>query len=193
VAREGVEKNMDLAQMKRELSVKSKNGIAFLSAGTVVWGIITIIFLLPLSPREADLFAFYSTGLMFPLAVVLSNLLKADWKAKDNPLGSLGLYLNLAQLMYFPVLFWTIVKHPTDMVLLFAIITAAHFYPYGWLYNTRVYYLLAPIISLILFGIGLADSTKAWIIPLFMVMALLLANIFLLKDYKKKIHVLTTV
>ncbi|QQE80584.1 hypothetical protein [Alicyclobacillus sp. SO9] len=177
---------MDLLQMKRELSIKGKNGISFLMSGTVVWAIITVIFILPFSPREKDLIAFYSTGLMFPMAVLFSRLIKADWKAQDNPLGSLGLYLNLAQMMYFPVLFWTIVKHPTDMVLLFAIITAAHFYPYGWLYNTKAYYFLGPIVALLLFGIGLVSNKPSWVIPFSMVVALVLMNVFLVADYKKK-------
>ncbi|WP_425444441.1 DUF7010 family protein [Terribacillus aidingensis] len=43
---------------------------------------------------------------LFPLSVGISTLLKADWKSKDNPLGDLGLYLNLAQLIYFPIPSW---------------------------------------------------------------------------------------
>ncbi len=71
----------------------------------------------------------FSTGLMFPLSMGLSNLLKADWKFEGNPLGKLGVFLNIAQLVYFPILFWAIGKSPEEAIIFFSIITAAHFFP----------------------------------------------------------------
>ncbi|MBZ5749662.1 hypothetical protein K9V48_05245 [Metabacillus sp. DBTR6] len=72
---------MDLLTMKNELSVKSKNGTSFLLSGVIIWGIITILFLQSFEINTKNIFALYSTGLMFPLSVIISKIMKVDWKA----------------------------------------------------------------------------------------------------------------
>jgi hypothetical protein len=178
---------LNLLDVKNELSVRCKNGISFLLAATIIWTIITVIFLQPFGIKEKNIFMLYSTGLMFPLAIIISKMIKADWKANDNPLSKLGLYLNLAQIMYFPIIFWAFVKSPTNMVLFFAVITGAHFFPYGWLYNTKVYFIIAPIISIIIMVIGWSVTIEnLWFLPFIMVISLLFLNLLLYIDYKKK-------
>lgn len=183
---------MDLLTMKNELSVKSKNGTSFLLSGVIIWGIITILFLQSFEINMKNIFALYSTGLMFPLAVVISTVMKVDWKAKRNPLGNLGLVLNLAQLIYFPLIFWAFISHPHEAIVFFAIITSAHFFPYGWLYHTKVYYILSPIMVLLIFTIGLIIPTDSlWVIPLTMLILLLFLTLFLYIDYKKKVSIIS--
>lgn len=181
---------MNLLEVKNELSINSKNGISFLLAGAIIWMIITFIFLQPIEMREKNIFMLYSTGLTFPLSIIISKMLKADWKNKENPLSNLALYFNLAQLIYFPILFWAFFKDPTEMVIFFAIITGAHFFPYSWLYNTKVFYFFAPFISLLIFFMGLTfASDKLWITPLTMVISIIFLNLFLYIDYRKKVNV----
>ena len=119
---------MNITALQNELSVKNKNGMAFLLSAVLIWTIITIVFLLPLPLQEKNIYALLSTGLVFPLAVLLSKIIQADWKSANNPLGDLGLYLNLAQLMYFPIIFWALTYSPAEMLMFFAIITGAHFF-----------------------------------------------------------------
>ncbi len=180
---------MDLIKMKNELSVRFKNGITFLLAATIIWTIITIIFLQHIDIRQKNIFMLYSTGLMFPLAYFLSKILKVDWNSQKNPVGTLGMYLNITQLIYFPIIFWAFIKSPAEMVLFFAIITGAHLFPYGWVYNTKVYYVLSPVITLLIFGVYffLGDE-DIWIIPITMVIFLIVLNILLYFDYKKKVY-----
>ena len=181
---------MDLLTLKNELSVKSKNGTSFLLSGVIIWGIITILFLQSFEINTKIIFTLYSTGLMFPLAVIISKIMKVDWKAKTNPLGNLGLILNLAQLVYFPLIFWAFISNPNEALIFFAIITSAHFFPYGWLYNTKVFYILSPIMVLLVFFIGLILNGKyLWVIPLTMLISLVFLNIFLFIDYKKKVSI----
>jgi hypothetical protein len=180
-------RNLNLIEIKNELSVKGKNGIAFLLSALIIWIIITVISLQPFGIYEKNIYTLFSTGLMFPLSVAISALIKAEWKFKDIPLGSLGLYLNLAQIVYFPILLWAIAKSPNEMVLFFSIIVGAHFFPYGWLYNAKPFYFMAPIISVIIMVIGWSlDEAKLWLIPLAMVILLFLLVIWLFIDYKKK-------
>lgn len=177
---------LNLIEVKNDLSVRSKNGIAFLLSGTIMWSIILVIFLLPFGLNEKNIYMFISTGLMFPLSVLISRVIKADWKPDDNPLGSLGLFLNLAQFMYFPIVFWAFIKSPNEMLLFFSVITGAHFFPYGWFYNTKAYSMMAPLISIIMIVIGWTNDGDLWYIPATMVPLLIILIVWLYIDYKKK-------
>lgn len=175
-----------ILQSKNDLSKKSKNGIAFLLSGTIIWLIITIIFLQLISIETKNIFTFFSTGLMFPLSIGISKLIKSEWRSPDNPLSDLGLVLNLAQLMYFPLIFWAFAKSPEQMITFFAVITGAHFFPYGWFYNTKAYYIMAPILSISMMLIStLLDSHNLWVIPLSMVLLFLILITWLYIDFKK--------
>ncbi|MRG88306.1 DUF7010 family protein [Salinibacillus xinjiangensis] len=178
---------MEIDALRNQLSIKSKNGVSFLLAATVIWTIITIIFIFPNEVIQKNIFMLWTVGLMFPLAVLMSKLCKAEWKSNDNPLGVLGLYLNLAQLMYFPIIFWAFANSPEQMILFFAVITGAHFYPYGWFYNAKAYYFGAPIMSVLLVVIGWdLPLDYMWVIPLTMVGFLLILSFSLYKDYQRK-------
>lgn len=126
-------------------------------------------------------------AIMFPLSVVISKLIKADWKLENNPLRNLGLLLNIAQLIYFPILIWAFIVNPEGAVLMFAIITGAHLFPYGWFYHAKAYYVMAPIISIGVFLLFLfLEDTFLFVIPLFMVEFLIVLVILLVADYRKK-------
>ena len=120
---------VEVVNLTNQLSIRAKNGLGFLMSAVIVWGIIAVIFLLPIEIHTKNVLMLFSAGIMFPLALLFSKLIKADWRTNDHPLGMLGFYLNLAQLMYFPIIFWALVQSPDQMVLFFAIITAAHFDP----------------------------------------------------------------
>ncbi|RWZ58754.1 hypothetical protein EQV77_07260 [Halobacillus fulvus] len=178
---------MNLLELRKELALFNKNGIAFLSSASIVWVLISLVFMLPFEVGTQNILMLYATGLTFPVAVMLSKWMDIDWKSKENPLNSLSLYLNMAQFIYFPILFWAFLKSPTSAVLFFAVITAAHLYPYGWLYATKAFYFFAPVLSTILVIIGLFFvSDQLWMIPLTMAASLLLLNVVLYQDYKQK-------
>lgn len=187
IRKRGGGKNMNLSNLKNELAIQSKNGISFLSSAVVIWTIITVIFSLPLEMGQKNVFMLFSSGIMLPCAIALSKLYKVDWKSEGLPLSDLGLGLNLAQLMYFPILFLVFAHSPSDMVAVFAIITAAHLYPYGWLYQAKAYYIFAPVISVLVMILGFTAGEKLWMIPLLMAVTLVLLNISLFADYKKKL------
>lgn len=124
---------------------------------------------------------------MFPLSLGISRIMKVDWKLEGNPLAPLGLYLNLAQIIYFPILIWVIGKRPEEAVIFFAIITSAHFFPYGWFYHTKSYSIMAPLMALVIMLIGWTiESAKLWLVPLVMVIFLFILVLWIQKDYKDK-------
>ncbi|PID22992.1 hypothetical protein CSV61_00610 [Sporosarcina sp. P3] len=177
---------MTIDDMRNDLSIKGKNGISFLLSASVIWLIITIIFMQSIEIAQKNIWMLFSTGLMFPLSIGISYVLKAEWKFDNNALGSLGLYLNLAQIIYFPILFWSMLKSPYDAIMIFAIITGAHFFAYGWLYHAKPYYIAAPVIAISMMFLGLyTHADNLWLIPLLMAGFLLILTIALNMDYRK--------
>ena len=125
---------------------------------------------------------------MIPLALLLSKVLKTNWKVKNNPLQPLGLWLNFAQLFYFPFLIFILLKHPDYFVMGYAIITGAHFLPYAWFYNEKAYAVASGIISIGALLISLNISVeKMYYIPIFMGITLFMLAIWLYISYKRKI------
>ena len=178
---------MEVNEIRNELSVKAKNGIGFLLAAIVIWSIITIIFLLPVDIQQKNIYMLITTGIMFPLSIGMSTMIKADWQLKNNPIGNLGLIFNFAQLIYFPILFFGMITNPEDAIIFFAIITGAHFFPYGWFYNAKPYYIMAPIIAVIIMMLGLyLNEEQLWVISLSVVVLFLLLIFLLIINYKKK-------
>ena len=184
---------MDLTELRQDLALRNKNGLPFLLSAMIVWVLITGLFTLPLELRFQNIGMLMLTGIMFPLAIGLSSLLKTDWKSEGNPLAGLGLILNVAQFMYFPLVFWAFGVHPEAMLLVFAVITGAHLFPYGWLYMTKAYYILAPVMAVAASAIGWGISSSGqWPIPLAMVLLLAVLNLLLFLNYKAKTGVSLT-
>ncbi|MGP4040113.1 DUF7010 family protein [Gracilibacillus sp. D59] len=179
---------MNILELKRDASVKGKNGIAFIMAATLIWLAITVVYLQTIPLQTKNIILLFLTAFFFPLALAVSAIVKADWKLADNPLGMLGLFLNLAQFMYFPIMFWAFIQSPKQMIIFFAIITGAHFFPYGWFYDAKPYYIVAPIISVSIMVVGWAiEESRLWIISLMMITFFIILTILLYGDYKRKL------
>ncbi|WP_319501632.1 DUF7010 family protein [uncultured Draconibacterium sp.] len=133
--------------LRADVGAKAKNGIDFILAATIIWIMIAVIWMLPFSAYDRSVFTFIVGSLLLPLALGFSKLLKTSWKIPDNPLQPLGLWLNFAQLFYFPFLIFVLLKNPDYFLMTYAIITGAHFFPYSWYYNNKAYAVMAGIIS----------------------------------------------
>ncbi|MCT2535437.1 hypothetical protein NC661_18130 [Aquibacillus koreensis] len=179
---------MNLEELRDDLSVRCKNGISFLIAGTLIWTIITILFLQSFDLTQKNIFTLFATGLMMPLSLLATRLIKAEFSVKNNPINQLGIFLNIAQLMYFPLLYWAFVENPEGFIVFFAVITGAHFFPYGWSYHTKAYYVMAPVISIVVTILGLnVSESYMWMVPFAVVLCLLVLIGWLLIDYKQKV------
>jgi hypothetical protein len=115
-------------------------------------------------------------------------LLRTKWKINDNPLQPLGLWLNFAQLFYFPFLIFTLVKMPDYFIMVYAIITGAHFFPYSWFYKTNWYAIFAGIIAVGVLVLGLSlPNDKMYFVGIFVSILLLILTICLYFDTTKKL------
>lgn len=173
--------------LRNEMSVKAKNGIDFTMAASLVWLGIALIWTFETSAYNKSVLTFIGGGIMLPLAFGFSKILKTTWTIKENPIQPLGLWLNFAQLFYFPFLIFALIRMPEYFVMVYAIITGAHFFPYSWFYNNLFYAIFAGIISLgsLMLGLILPEQ-KLFFIPLLLSLCLLVLTIFLYFDSRKK-------
>ncbi len=177
----------ELNALRLELSVKSKNGIDFLTSATLVWIIISIIWTMDFSSYDKSVLTFIAGGIMLPLAFAMSKVYKTQWKVSHNILHSLGLWLNFAQLFYFPFLIFILIKQPDYFIMTYVIITGAHFFPYAWFYNEVIYAIAAGLISVGALLIALfLPPEDFYLIGLFIVICLTLTTLSLYFSYKNK-------
>jgi hypothetical protein len=177
-----------LKKLKTEIQFQAKNGIDFILSAGILWLAISYIWTLGYTSYNRSIFTFMIGAIMLPLAFGLSKILRTNWKVKDNPLQPLGLWLNFAQLIYFPFLFFVLIKYPDYFIMAYAIITGAHLFPYAWFYDEIGYAVYAVIISVGTLIITLnIEVEKIWIVPLFTsVMLFLLAGWILIRIKKLK-------
>lgn len=179
--------NESLDELRVNLSVNSKNGLDFTLSAGIIWALIAWIWTLNFKSYDKSVFTFIIGALMLPLAFLFSKFFKTTWTNKDNPLQPLGLWLNFSQLFYFTFLIFSLIKFPDYFVMVYAIITGAHFFPYAWFYKTKLYAVFAGIISVGAMTLGLIlPMTEIYIIPVFMSVCLLILTILLFFDSKKK-------
>lgn len=179
--------NKDIDKLRIELSVKAKNGIDFTLGASIIWFIIAYIWTLKLSSYDKSVFVFIAGAPLLPLAFILSKIFKTNWKIADNPLQPLGLWLNFAQLFYFPFLIFTMIKMPDYFIMTYAIITGAHFFPYAWFYKTKWYAIFGGLISLgVLFAALNLPNDKMYFVAIITASLILLLTSFLYFDALKK-------
>ena len=177
----------DLKALKLELAINAKCGIDFIISASIIWSIIAYIWTLPIEPFAKSIYTFYVGMVMLPLAFLLSKILKTQWTTKTNPLQPLGMWLNFAQLFYFPFLFFVLKDNPDYFVMTYVIITGAHFFPYAWFYDEIGYAIFAGIISVGALLIAIyVPTNQMYFVPLFMVGCLVLLVVWLGISTKSK-------
>lgn len=178
-----------LNELRLDLSVKAKNGIDFIIAATVIWMVNSYLWTLPTTSYNKSVFTFIAGGLMLPLAYGLSKLLKTQWTIKENPLQPLGLWLNFAQLFYFPFLIFILLRQPDYFLMTYAIITGAHFLPYAWFYREKAYAVMAGLIPIGSFLLALfLEPENMYFIGLYVAFFLVVLTLWLFVSFRKKIN-----
>lgn len=181
---------LDLKTLKTDLTIRCKNGIPFIISEIVVWVLISAIYLSPFNLRLRNLIVFFCIGSLLPLTVLFTTLFKAEWNPEDNELSSIYKMLNISQFIYYPIVIWAFIKKPEEMVLLYALIVAAHLFPYGWLYDNRVFTILSPIMVFTVVILGwFVNVSMLWCIPLAMVLFLIILNVLVYRGYNRKINI----
>ncbi len=176
-----------LGKLKQEIQLKAKNGIDFILAAAITWFVICLIWKFSTnSSYDKSIQTFIFGAMLIPLAFGLSKLLKTNWKIKDNELQPLGLWLNFAQLIYFPFLVFVLIKYPDYFIMAYAIITGAHLFPYAWFYDEMGYAIAAVVISVGAMMIALlVTPADIFYVPLFTASILLILGIWIFVQNRK--------
>lgn len=139
--------------MKIEYAVRQKKGLPFIMASAVLWTIMLVAYLTDLSLSTKNIIAMSCSALLMPVGMLFGKIIKVDIFSKENPLSSLSILAALNQLLYLPIAIWAMYAVPEKMIMIYAIITGAHFLPYYWLYFSPTYFyasIIIPVTSLIL-------------------------------------------
>ena len=180
-------KQRSLSELKREIQLEAKNGVDFIIAAAIVWEGIFVIWTLGYTAYDRSVLTFIFGAVLLPLAFGLSKVFKTNWKIKDNPLQPLGLWLNFAQLIYFPFLVFMLIKDPNYFIMAYAIITGAHLFPYAWFYDEIGYAVASVVISVGALMVTLfVGAEKIYLVPLFTGGALLVLGVWIYLNYRRR-------
>lgn len=149
---------MDIRLLRIDCALKQKKGLHFILASIILWTAITILHYLDLPILTKNLYTFYLTAPLVPLAFLVSKVIKVNFQNKDNPLNNLGVIFSINQMLYLLIAMWVFPTVPDKMLMVIAIIFGAHLLPYGWLYISKTYYFFSLLIPLLALFIGINFS-----------------------------------
>jgi len=173
-----------LNALRKDAAIIQKRGLPFMMASVVLWTAITISRIVMTDINAMNFFTFMVSGFLMPLASIFGKLMKADiYRKTNNPINRLGFLCNINQFLYLPIAMWAYSAHPGSMLLIYAIIFAAHLLPFSWVYDSKIYFYGSVIESvgviLVAYAFGYPVATG------FIVIMQTLVCIGLIKDIKK--------
>ena len=172
-----------LQELREDNIRKQKRGFHFIAASVFVWGAVLGIHISSLPIMAKNLFTFCCSTPLVPLAFLFSKILKIDFQNKENPLSGLGLLISLNQMIYILIAMWVYAVIPEKMLMVYAIIFGAHLLPYGWLYQSKTYYIFSVLIPIIVLLLGIYAPT--FFIAVFMLITEIIFGILLIIENKK--------
>ncbi|MBQ7942957.1 MAG: hypothetical protein IJ326_02710 [Lachnospiraceae bacterium] len=168
-------------QMQERVIKSQKRGIHFIIASVILWIGISIIRVLDLPVMMQNMLTFCMSTPLMPIAYLMSKLLRIPFQDKENPLSVAGIILAVAQIPYLLIVMWVYSAMPDKMVMVYAMVTGAHFLPYGWYYRSKAYYafgVMIPIVSLVI-GCSLhsvAVAAAMTVMEIILVIVLIMEN-----------------
>lgn len=180
-------RHLELENLKQELLVKAKSKKEIILTLGVIWLIICCVLTLEITDYGKSVLAFAASGLLLSGVFLFSKFFKAQRKLSEHPLKPLRLWLNFAQLFYFPFLVLILIKSPEYFVITYAILTAMHLFPFTRLNKKKNHAFMASISSMVVLIIGLYISNNTmFYIPLFASIALLVLVSSIYIPFRKK-------
>ena len=144
-----------LEKTKQACARGQKRGLHFIMASVLIWLLVFIVNITKLPIETKNLLTFCCTCPLMPLAWLLSKPLGITFSDMENPLSPLGIILSVAQIPYLLIVMWVYAAVPDKMVMTLAMVFGAHLLPFGWLYNSRVYYIMSGVITIGALVLGL--------------------------------------
>lgn len=175
-----------LVQNLRTQGAKAqKRGLHFILTSVIIWAAILVIHSSALPLQTKNLYTFFCSAPLMPLAYLISKFIKVDFQNKENPLTNLGILFSVNQMLYLLIAMWVFASVPNKMLMVYAMIFGAHLLPYGWLYQSKTYYILAVFISIAALWLGLNYTTT--VLAVFMLLVEIIFCVCLIVENKRSI------
>ena len=174
----------DINELRREAQTIQKNGAPYMMASVVIWSLITVIRLLPISIYAMNLSAFCSSMLLVPLALIFSKMIGADiFRKTNNPINKLGILCTCNQMLYILIVMWAFSQKPECMLMIYAMVFGAHLLPFSWIYESRTYLVMSLVITIgsLVIGSFLGDV----VMGVFLAMCQIVTSTLLLLECRK--------
>ena len=143
---------MELNELIKDCARRQKKGLHFILTSILIWAMICAVHLTDMPINLKNLITFCCSAVLFPMAWMLSKVLKIDFEGKGNPLTKTGILFSINQMLYILIVMWVYAAVPEKMVMVYAMVFGAHLMPFSWLYDSRsymVFSIVVPILSLI--------------------------------------------
>ena len=170
-------------ELRKKCAMQQKKGLHFILTSVIIWSIIFVVQLLPLSMMLKNMLTFCASVPLCPMAYAISKHIKVDFQGKSNPLTGLGILFTVNQMIYLLIAIWVFSAVPGKLVMVYAMIFGAHLLPYGWLYLSKSYYVFAGVIPVLTLLLGL--QYPAMVVAGVMVLVEVVFCICLVAEVKK--------
>jgi hypothetical protein len=151
---------MNIYELKNDLSLEAHLGYPVFIAGILFWLFVGICsFFLP---QETLVWLYlFGIGAILPLAILISKILKINFLAAHNPLSTVGGLVGGMQIFFAPIVIMVAYHQPEWMPFVIGVLTGAHFLPYVWIYDTKIYLFqtMTTVIVSSVIGIGFMDQS----------------------------------
>lgn len=144
-----------VSELKTDNAIKQQKGLHFIIASVFIWLAVFMIHATDMPILTKNLYTFFCSAPLLPLAFLISRIIKVDFQNKENPLTALGILFSVNQMLYILIAMWVYASVPDKMVMVYAMIFGAHLLPYGWLYQSKSYYIFSILIPIIVLAIGI--------------------------------------
>lgn len=151
-----------LQNLQSDLATQSQRGITFIGAAALYWFGVGCAGL-ALAPSSAFIASIWGTGILFPTSIVLARFFRIDIFYK-NPLTPLGIWANVFQLFFFPILFVAAKASVYYPPVFMGVLAGAHFVFYHWLYQSRTYLILAVTMTLSSYMLGFLFPGNTYVV-----------------------------
>ena len=174
----------DINELRRENQKIQKNGAPFMLASVILWSMIAVIRILPVTLYAQNLFTFCCSMLLIPLALIFSKIIGADiFKKTDNPVNKLGFLCTMNQVLYLLIVMWAFSQNPEVMVMLFAMVFGAHLLPYSWVYSSKTYIVMSSVMTL--GSLAIFNAFGAFVMCIFVAACQIITSTLLLVECRK--------
>lgn len=172
-----------LQRLKEDCICTQRKGLHFIIPSVVIWMIIGIVQVLPITVYQKNFLTFCSSAILMPLAWVCAKILRVKFSDKSNPLNDLGFLFTMNQMLYLLIVMWVFYANPSYMVMIYAMVFGAHLLPYSWLYQSLAYKVVSIATTIGALCVGMVMGNVA--VAGYMVMMELVFVIWLWVECKK--------